>query len=253
MDARILKSRINSQMVMNKFKILLVFWLMVGGNLLAQTDEVQLAPVIIPPSPTVSSLGQYGLVPVNMSVGKISPEIPLYTFRTKNLTLPISLTYDGSAVKTDEISSWVGMHWSLNCGGVVGRIIRDDEDGLNYFTKPYPSSFLPSSPDGLQYLEDATMIPTSVDTEPDLFTYNFLGYSGKFVFDRTGEVVSMPRTNLRIQRLVVTSGPGSFIITTPDGVKYTFDATESSTMMVSYDASFAPAVTAWYKNRTSPG
>lgn len=229
---------------MNDLKLLFSLSLIViYGETLSQ--NTQLTPTVVPPSPTVSALGQYGLVPVSMSTGAINPEIPLYDFRTANLSIPVSLSYQGMAVRTDEISSWVGMHWSLNSGGVISRIVRDDEDGMNYFNSVYPSTFNPSNPDAIKYLEDAAKYATSIDTEPDLYTFNFLGYSGKFVFDRNGEVVCMPRTDLKVER-VINSGQGNFLITTPNGVKYTFDAAETSTLMVSYDASFAPAVTAWY-------
>gem|GEM_PF-759930 len=224
-----------------KFCLLLVA-IIYNAICYSQNQQVQLAPTIIPPSPTVSELGKYGLIPVGMSSGTFNLDIPLYAFKTKNLTLPVSLSYNGSAIKVDEVSSWVGMHWSLNAGGVVSRIVRDDADNLSNI--PYPENFN-SSPDGLSYIEKAGRFPQDLDTEPDLFTFNFLGYSGKFIFDRNGEVVSMPRNDLRIEIFSV-SGLRQFVITTPTGVKCTFDALETSTMTVSYDESFSPAVTAWY-------
>jgi hypothetical protein len=204
---------------------------------------VPLTPTVIPPAPTAGELGRYGLIPVGLSTGTINPSISLYTFKTKNLNIPISLTYNSSPIRVDEIAPWVGMHWSLDCGGVISRIVRDDPDETTYFGLPYPENFSTQNPNAMNYIQQAG--ENMLDTEPDLYSFNFLGHSGKFVFDRDGSIVCMPRNDLFIQRLR-SSGQGNFVITTPDGIKYTFDASESSIMQTSYDASFPSATSAWY-------
>lgn len=205
-----------------------------------------LIPEVIPPGPTAAELGRYGIVPVNMHTGNTNISIPLYEFTTKNLSVPISLSYNSSAIQVDEVASWVGMHWSLNAGGVITRIVRDQTDRPSPI--PYPEDF--SMQDGMSYnyvLYNGP-IPDALDTEPDLFVYNFQGLTGKFVIDREGMPVAMPRNDLIIKRLSQNGEfVSGFIVTTPDGVKYTFDEVEvtsttgSGTNTETYNVS-----TAWY-------
>src|SRR5690606_39839233 len=65
-----------------------------------------LIPEVIPPGPTAAELGRYGIVPVNMHTGNTNISIPLYEFTTKNLSVPISLSYNSSAIQVDEVASW---------------------------------------------------------------------------------------------------------------------------------------------------
>ena len=102
-----------------------------------------LIPQVIPPGPSAAALGNYGLVPVNMHTGNTDVSIPLYEFKTKNLSVPISLSYNSSAIHVDEAATWVGMHWSLNAGGIITRIVRDQPDwlGNSMSNLPYPEDF----------------------------------------------------------------------------------------------------------------
>ncbi len=85
---------------------------------------------VTPPSPTAASLGTYGQVPVGMFTGTAQFSIPLYQLKSRNLILPISLDYSSNGVKVNKVASWVGMDWSLNAGGVITRIIRDNADEI---------------------------------------------------------------------------------------------------------------------------
>lgn len=206
----------------------------------------------LPPSPTASELGKYGLVPVGLSTGTPNIDIPLYTFSTQNLSVPISLSYNSNGIKVDQIASWVGLGWSLNAGGVITRIVRDEADDMGYMID-YPSDITEMNPETIEYIEGAKT--QGVDTEPDLFTFNFMGNTGKFVMSRQGKIIVMPHQNLWIERFFEPDNPGAgyFIITTPDGIKYTFgqgNATETSRTFSAgtgcgktYDY---PKETAWY-------
>lgn len=220
-----------------------VFTLLIKCCIVYSQDEVQLAPQIVPPSPTAGELGRYGLIQVGLSTGSVATEIPLYNFKTKNLELPISLSYSSNGVRVDEIASWVGMQWSLNAGGVVTRIVRDDPDNSTGTNIQYPSTISTVDPEGIAYIEAAGN--GHVDTEPDLYSYNFLGYAGKFVITRDRRIVSMPRSDLNFT-WTEYEGNVSFIITTPAGIRCTFETPETTIMQSSSDASFLPAVTAWY-------
>lgn len=64
---------------------------------------------------------------------------------------------------------------------------------------------------------------TMYDSEPDIFSYSFGGHSGQFVFDKQGEVHTMPYEPIDIL-VTHTYGPiTSILIRTPEGVSYTFN------------------------------
>lgn len=194
---------------------------------------------VIPPAPTVSSLGKYGNVPVNLSTGAINFSVPLYELKVKNATLPISLSYSSNGIKVDAIASWVGMEWSLFAGGVISRMVRGGPDENSTCNIPAGlEEYSPSTVDFLQYSWDHT-----TDTEPDIFQYNFNGYTGKFIIDFKNtqiiagdtvfKVYCVPYNNLKIKVNYLTSNIGiySFVITTPDGTKYTFGENFSDTTL----------------------
>jgi len=114
------------------------------------------------------------------------------------------------------------------------------------------------------------------DGEPDLFFFNFNGYSGKFYFNDDRSAVLMPEEDLKIEYLYTpgkwTGGPGAydnidhcidgFVITTPDGVKYYFglpgftqensfvDPIEVVCPFSLYKGSiYSRTISSWYLNR----
>ncbi|WP_339608925.1 hypothetical protein [uncultured Roseivirga sp.] len=62
----------------------------------------------VPPSPTASSLGQYGEVPVSLYTGVANVQVPLYTLQERGLSVPINLSYHASGIKVDQMPSWWG-------------------------------------------------------------------------------------------------------------------------------------------------
>jgi hypothetical protein len=71
------------------------------------------------------------------------------------------------------------------------------------------------------------------DLQPDVFHYNFNGYSGTFLFDYKSNIIQVPVTDLRIEKTSdVHNYEGKmdgFKITTPDGTVYFFEAIENTT------------------------
>jgi len=93
-----------------------------------QSAVSQELPTIIPPSPTAYELGKFGQIPVGLFSGTPNINIPLHSFNSGDVTVPISLSYNSNGIKVDQISSDVGLGWSLNAGGVITRILRDEVD-----------------------------------------------------------------------------------------------------------------------------
>ena len=59
-------------------------------------------------SPTASSLGLYGEIPVSHFTGIPSIQIPLYDLQVENFKLPLSLSYHAAGVRPDQHPGWVG-------------------------------------------------------------------------------------------------------------------------------------------------
>lgn len=235
---------------------LLIFALVSSATLNAQTKEGTVVEAsnyyadVLPPSPTAAELGKYGLVPRVLSSGVPSIDIPLYNYSASHLKIPISISYHSSGVKVDQQASWVGTGWSLNAGGVVTRVVKglSDDD----YKRPYPIDFSNYDPESMDYIDQA--MEGTIDTEPDLFAFNFMGYTGKFVFDHEGRPRIMPHQNLRIERTIDQASDLSQIkIITPDGVQYFFGgtgATETTLMQAAVNTCpvkiALPEETAWY-------
>ncbi|SHF70355.1 DUF5977 domain-containing protein [Chryseobacterium vrystaatense] len=103
--------------------------LLLFTKLLSQSDNKNTYPnneMLL--SPDVSAFQRYNLTDVNLYTGKIDLSIPLYEIKTGNITVPISISYNSSGVKVDNIASSVGMGWNLNAGGNIIRKIKDLDD-----------------------------------------------------------------------------------------------------------------------------
>lgn len=184
-------------------------------------------------SPTAASLGKYGDIPVNYHTGLPQISIPVYTIKSGHLSLPISLSYHASGLKVQEQASWVGAGWSLNAGGVITRTVvgAPDDRGnapINNVSNGHYTDYGFNN-----YLNNSSGVPDDIafsrgykDGEPDLYFFNFGGYTGKFYFndDRTPMIV--PEQDFKIVP-DYTLGPGftGFTITTPDGIRYFFGKT----------------------------
>src|SRR5690242_4836708 len=75
----------------------------------------------IPKRAESSSLGSFGNIPINYYSGL--PEISFELMRLKGraMDLPVTINYDASGVKTDELSGETGLKWTLAAGGYVAR------------------------------------------------------------------------------------------------------------------------------------
>jgi len=195
------------------------------GNVRAQVPDLGdiNLPELLPASPEASGFVKAGYGSSNMSTGAISVSIPLYTFQIKNFSFPVSLSYSSQGVKTDESSSRVGYGWNLNVGGIITRTVRDDPDELAFPTTT-PANLGTADSANYWWCHSVTHAANTFDTQADEYTYSFNGYSGKFVFDSTGNAIVTSHNNLRIE--VTTSSRETFFITTTDGVVYKFGASD---------------------------
>ncbi len=229
----------------NRKQILFILTVVLGLSSISSQD----VPNITPPSPTAYELGKYGQSPVGLFTGTPNVAIPLYEYQTNNLSIPISLTYNSNGIKVDQLSSNVGLGWSLNAGGVISRITRDKSDEYNNYFYPDEEIHKPlgkKSPRALEFFQMIADNP-DVDSETDLFMYNFNGHTGQFIFNNNRSIVLVPHKDLQITYFD-DQYEVSFKITTSDGVEYFFTKTETSVMRTSGGGHQPPedTTTAWY-------
>lgn len=222
------------------------------------------------PSPTAASLGEVADQTVNIAVGKPNIRIPLLSVGSGDISLGVSLSYDASGVRVSEVPDWAGSGWTLNTGGVITRSVKGIPDerpdrgylhnsarhthlsqyvsnGFTLFELGQTTTAGESVRDILENIEDRTE-----DGEPDIFYYNFNGNAGKFILGRDGEEpITIPQSDLDIDYSVGTGSIGGetilwFTITTPNGVKYTFDRLEYSIRQPGSSSTTYQPASAWH-------
>lgn len=156
-------------------------------------------------SPNVASLGVFGDIPISNYTGHPQIDISLFNLSGGGQEIPVALSYNVSMVKPDVHPGWVGLGWGLNVagGGVITRKRNDlaDEGNRCVFldrlstSVPFPSGGFYNSTEsraiaqnGFGSLPLAAMDLASLrDSEPDEFSFKFMGFSGKFFLDPTGK------------------------------------------------------------------
>ena len=212
-------TRVLSKLSHSFIRKLLMFFIFVfvGSNVFAQPTNSITGDVAMP-SPTAASLGKYTDIPVSHFTGVPSISIPIHTIQEGSVSLPISISYHASGTKVGEPASRVGMGWSLNAGGMISRTILGlpDEREFGYLN-------VGADLDGCNNGTELASVGTGdLDSEPDIFSYNFAGYSGKFFFTDDESYHHVNRSDIKVEMDIVNYKIESFILTTPDGNRYHF-------------------------------
>lgn len=191
-------------------------------------------------SPEVQALNRYGQIPVSYSTGAPQIDIPLYEADVRGFKFGISASYNASGVKVDDIASVVGLGWVLNAGGVISRTVKglpDETPHRGFLNRTVTSAEL-GNDYYLQYMYN-TLDPSAIDCSADEFTYNFMGYSGKFSFGADRKVHLLPFKNLKVEFV----DQAYFRVRTEEGHTFIFNETEQ-TIVNGHGGSMA--VTAWH-------
>ena len=219
-----------------KPKLLILFTLFYFQNFYGQSGSVNpnsnvYIPNFTPPSPEAFNFTKVAEIPVNESSGNATVTIPLYTYQAGKINVPISITHSGGAVRVDEENNWTGINWQLSAGGLITRTINDQPDE----TMAAVGRFHPESPTQ-QLLHTIATGGTAVDSEVDVFNYNFNGKSGSFYFDTNFIARQIKYDNeLKIEMSgnPIVNGITRFNvrtikITTTDGTIYSFGGVNAS-------------------------
>ena len=67
----------------------------------------------VPKSPEAAAFDRVPDIPVSNYTGSMSFSIPIYTLECGDITLPITLDYQGNAIPVRQEATWVGLNWLL--------------------------------------------------------------------------------------------------------------------------------------------
>jgi YD repeat-containing protein len=217
------------------FKVLLTFLLLEVGSQICHGQE---GPQVIPPPPDAAKIAQFVETPTSLYTGTQNLSIPLHTIQFEGITIPISINYHSGGVKANEDASMVGLGWALNSVGSVSRTVKgyNDFEPTGYVLDPVaiPSGPVTDYVDGVYTVLNQSYYnhltgTGKVDTEPDIFSYSFLGSSGMFVLSKKsqtdGQIVAIKLKQNPDLIHFYESGK-YFTVTLPNGFKGTFDVHE---------------------------
>lgn len=237
--------------------------------------------VEVPKSPEAEAFEKYGNTPVNMYTGTPNVSIPLYTIQGRELSLPLSLTYDASGVKVRQMATGAGLGWNLNAGGRISRITNGlVDDWTSISNHPYTtvlyngpiSNPIFSSSKSLKQLISENIIPPQnfgslqegidhfkflkaigdnyLDVQPDYFSFSALGISDHFVYDmNSGAFVALDNPRIKVAPYFsATNYIESWTVTNDDGTTFYFDLAEKTHTIGSDASSTSTVVQEFYSS-----
>lgn len=239
--------------------------LFVSMNVFGQSAENYFNNISLP-SPSAYEMTRYDAQQPNLYTGTASVNIPLYSINFDGWQIPLSLSYHASGIKVNQEATEVGLGWSLNSTAVITRTIKSGDDLINYGfsrtgyvfeNKDYYNIFkdwwLLSEQDRIFYQERLTNF--DIDGEPDMFNYNFFGYTGSFVFQKLTDNGKVPIQKLTVDAVKIEfiEGDYSFTITTPEGFVGFFRTKEYTTGLSGSSNFSMPESKEFYSTTQSAG
>ncbi len=227
--------------------------------------------VTIPNSPEAQAFIKYGDIPLNQYTGTPNISIPICEIKGNSISMPISMTYDASGIKVNQLATNVGLGWNLNYGGVVSRQVQGLPDqatgtfahitddttrkGLHAVYNSAPMSAYPTAEDlyyGHALWENYNM--NNIDTQADTFSFSINGLSGTIAINydviENGkyQVFSIDNPEVQIDYTMHGKHITSWTITDTNGTSYEFAKTEYTLSSYSnqqneFDAEY---ISGWY-------
>ncbi|MDR2126642.1 MAG: hypothetical protein LBP63_07420 [Prevotellaceae bacterium] len=207
-----------------------------------------------------------GIISPDLYTGTLSLSIPFYNYTDNDFDILLSLDYASNGCIANERSGILGPGWHLNVGGCITREIKGIPDERLDYNKLYGFYALHKS--GISQVSASlnklfrifgykgtfhnaveNIIPAIIyctdsdimsnlqkyDAEPDIFQFNFMGYTGKFHlgFNNTIHVYDTNVNSKDLKIEIEGSADAAFAfsainIYTPDGYKYVFNCDRQS-------------------------
>lgn len=228
------------------FNLLAFILVCFGSRLYGQSSF--LSPVQIPPSPSAAKIAQFGITPTNLYTGTHSLSVPFYAIELDGVNIPLSISYHSGGIKASENSGIVGLGWAMNVGGIVSRTVQGYNDlankaghmiGYVHDSHQIPTGFASTKVGNLWKINDPEWNYWNSgrrDSEPDIFTYNFLGYSGKFVLSKknSNNEVDVIKLEENADIIEFDLANSTFTVITPQGYVGVFSEHEYTTVASGY-------------------
>lgn len=137
-------------------------------------------PNQVQPSPSTMLFQRYGDYPVSLYTGIPEIKIPIYTIKEGDITVPIYLSFHASGFNVDEAMQpgLIGPGWTIHTGGMISRTINgipDEDSGVRV------PDFRTNTANRYGEMHSFYINDNTFDHELDIYSYNFLGYSGKYI------------------------------------------------------------------------
>ncbi len=199
------------------------------------------------PTPQTWSFMRYGATPVDYYTGTARVDVPLYTYSDNDFDIPISASYASTGFQPQRQTGILGLNWFLNCSGSITREVRglpDDYNGADgvcvgflatEFTKFDDQELFNMERGDISQYKDRYLIGYKeadgtekcyIETESDLYYFNFLGHSGRFHFNGHGEICVYGTDGSHgTYEITLNKKDGhifGFTVRTADGYKYVF-------------------------------
>lgn len=91
-----------------------------------QQSEILTNPTV--QAPDVAAFQKVNFIPVSNYTGRANISVPIFTIQSGNISVPISLSYNSSGVKVNDVPSNVGSNWALNATGMVSKVVKGMDD-----------------------------------------------------------------------------------------------------------------------------
>lgn len=263
---------------MRKLQLLFLLLLYSFNN----AQSLQAAQPIDLKSPQSYAFEKYGNVPVNLYTGSIDMKIPVASIGDKGHDISATLIYDSSGFIPHKKSDAAGVNWSLIAGGRITRQLNTIPD--EYVGNPTTQGGNPSDSgkDLHGFLKGVRLnsstnenayklyggtgntdttgaywwmgpVENGYEGTPDIFNFNAMGLSGKFIIGNNGKVlVESNDPNIRVDISQMETYPGRGICVPPaskitifdgKGNQYIFGGNLSTyEISYSYDKLTIPAI-----------
>ncbi|WP_320052073.1 DUF5977 domain-containing protein [uncultured Acetobacteroides sp.] len=215
-------------LMLNARCLILVFQLFLSLMLGLNAYKLNAQGVVQPssiPSPNAIGMGMGVTNPVNLYTGTVAVNVPIRNLNERGITLPIALSYDGSGVRPEQHPTWVGQNWNLSAGGSIVRVVNNwpDEaaiiclldDPTSGTSKLLWANYFSNCKDLLQFKNDESSLKVIADKsskyshlysysvygkdyQPDVFIFNFLGFTGQFFLGNDGKWKVSSSQNIKV-------------------------------------------------------
>jgi hypothetical protein len=144
-----------------------------------------------PQGPVTAAFTRYGDIPVDLSTGVASINIPIYTLSSHGINVPVSISYHASGIKVQDVASPVGLGWVLNAGGIISRTVLGQPD--EYIGNATAPAYRPPFKNSQEFLDYQSS--TNSTTWAFSMYYNYLNkanydyYSDRYYYSLGNEYV----------------------------------------------------------------